>query len=230
MAKASVATIGAIFSYLVHPGKGESKQTKIRGTRVPESGKLYEVISDLFAKAEAECNLEIIFNPNDKGQQQNDCRDLVVGFKDKPNIANGLKLAKRLQGHTDKRSGLGLLFLITGQDDTDTRILISRFPADSGIIADEKGASLTVEFVEKIFLKTCAYKTVLYSGASSTTDFWRGKAIDRQLNDEVVGLPTYWINEFLASSQRTTSESGTLRLANAANAAILGNDGHTDKI
>ncbi len=219
----STPTISKIFSYLVHPGKGVAKQDqkKIRGTTVPPTGKLHDVIADLFAKAEAECNLSIIFNPSDNGKQQNDCRDLVLRCKKKPTITSGRRLAIRLQEVTDKRSGLGLLFLIIGKQGANTQILISRFPADSGIIADEKSASLTVEFVEKIFLKNSrAYKTVLYSGQSDKADFWRGQAIDRQINDEVVGLPTYWINEFLASSLRTTSESGTLRLATAANAAI----------
>jgi putative GTP pyrophosphokinase len=54
---------------------------------------------------------------------------------------------------TTHRSGLGLLFLVTGEDDGETKIVVSRFPADSGVLAEEKGKGLTVEFLERIFMK-----------------------------------------------------------------------------
>src|SRR5690349_8612700 len=81
MSKPPESAISAVFSYLVHPGKNEPKQEKIRGTTVSSGTKLYNVICELFVKTDAECNLEVVFKPDAAGLQNNPCQQLILGFK-----------------------------------------------------------------------------------------------------------------------------------------------------
>jgi hypothetical protein len=87
-------------------------------------------------------------------------------------------------------------------------------PADSGILAEQDGGNLNVEFLERIFMKSAkSYKAVLYRHGSFDAGFWQGHAIDKQMNDADVNVSEYWINDFLDSDFRTTSATGTRRLA-----------------
>jgi hypothetical protein len=115
---------------------------------------------------------------------------------------------------TDNRSGLGLLFLIAGTEGKEHKLIISRFPTDSAILADENQKALTVEFLERVFMKSkYSYKAVCYRGHSLQGDFWSGRAIDKQINTPTAELSNYWIAEFLASEFSTTPAAGTRRLA-----------------
>jgi hypothetical protein len=107
-------------SFLVHPGKHAETQPEIYGTKIALSGKLFKVLEDIYEKSESECDIEISFNPNEKGEQQNDCRDQIISYIKSPSDEKGLILAKNLQKVTTKRSGLGLFFLMTG-----TQIVVS---------------------------------------------------------------------------------------------------------
>ena len=206
----------AIHSFLVHPDKHSDEPSQIRGASVPNSGKLFELLKDVFEKSEQECSHDIAFSPSSNGSQQNDCRDLVVAYLKHPAIDGGRKIAHRLQGVTTGKSGLGLLFLLSGQADGESKIVLSRFPADSAILAEETENSLSVEFLEKVFMRSAtAYKAALYRGSSLDGDFWDGKAVDKQINSGVLTISNYWVKEFLASDFKTTSAHGTMRLANA---------------
>jgi hypothetical protein len=92
-------------------------------------------------------------------------------------------------------------------------VVVSRFPADQGILAEEHEDELTVEFIERIFMKNArAYKSAIYSSESFEGGFWVGRAVDRQISGPRE-LSDYWIREFLASELSTTSAAGTKRLA-----------------
>ncbi len=209
--------IEKIHSYLVHAGKGSDEQQPVKGADIPLNGTMYNMLRDVFDDAPNECKHDIVF---DTGTQQNDCRDLILKYIDKPTVANGRRLAEMLQEVTTNRSGLGLLFLITGSSGARKRLVISRFPADNGFLATEGTASLDVEFVEQIFLKSSrAYKSAMYEGASEAKDFWEGKAIDRQINNDVI-ISEYWIKDFLRSDFSTTGERGTRTLAAALRDAV----------
>ena len=133
----------------------------------------------------------------------------------------GREIAARLQKVTDKRSGLGLLFLTRGEEGARKRLLVSRFRADTGILADESDTSLTVELLEKVFMKNAnSYKAVHYEGTSRDADFWDGRAIDKQISDHEFGVSGYWVKEFLKSDFRLTGPSGSRRLATALTATI----------
>ena len=219
-----------IHSFLVHPAKHKATQPPIKGTNVPSSGKLFDMLKKVFDGAERECTHDITFDPADDGKQINPCRDLVVDYLNTTTLANGQRIAARLQEVTSGKSGLGLLFLLSGKADRDRKIMLSRFPADNAILAEEAADGLTVEFLEKVFMKSAtSYKAAVYCGTSTKGDFWDGRAIDKQINHELLAISNYWIKDFLASDFRATSAQGTKRMATVIIAATKNADGVTVK-
>jgi hypothetical protein len=104
--------------------------------------------------------------------------------------------------------------------ETRVRLLLARFPADQGVIAQEERQHLNLEFIERVFMKSAkAYKSVFFEGLPTDGNFWDGKAVDKQISN-VRELSNYWIGEFLASELRTTGPAGTKRLAVALREAI----------
>jgi hypothetical protein len=203
-----------IHTYLVHPGKRSDNPPQIGGTAVPLKGKLFELLDAIYSTSDNDCNIDISFNPNPDGTQQNPCRDLVVDYLGGPTLAQGSRIAERLEKVTTHRSGLGLLFLITGKEGQDHKIVISRFPADYAILAEEDQKTLSIEFLERVFMKRAtAYKAAAYQDSSLRSGFWLGRATDKQTNSSEVQLSNYWIAEFLDSNFRTTPAAGTRRLA-----------------
>jgi hypothetical protein len=181
---------------------------------------MFDMLEAVYEKASTECDIDIAFRHAADGSQQNDCRDLLLAYLRGPTIARGRPLAERLEQYTTGRSGHGLFFLIAGREQGDTKILISRFPADTGILAEEDRSSLNVQFLERIFMKSAnTYKAALYQDRSMSSGFWEGRCVDKQINDPATRVSDYWIVEFLASSLRVTSAAGTYRLATALRAA-----------
>lgn len=184
-------------------------KVKIVGTTVSLTGGMFDLLSGIYAKSDTECDVDITFSPTSDGKQQNDCRDLVVAYMSKPDVPKGRKIAERLAEHSDGRSGLGLLFLIAGKEARDHKIVLSRFPTDSAIYVDENPGTLSVQFLERVFMKSkTSYKAVIYRHSSLQGGFWSGRAIDKQLNT-LSGEPSnYWINDFLLSDFTTTPAMG----------------------
>lgn len=206
--------VSRIFTFLVHPGKGTPKKPRVLGTPVALSGGLFDLLDGIYGKSDIECNVDITFRYASDGSQQNDCRDLLVSYLKNPDFPKGKKLAERLAVNTDGRSGLGLLFLISGKEGTERKIVLSRFPTDNAIYVDENPKALSVQFLERVFMKNkTSYKAVAYRHASLQGGFWSGRAIDKQLNP-LSGQPSdYWISDFLFSDFTTTPAAGTRRLA-----------------
>jgi hypothetical protein len=212
--------IRVVHSFLVHPGKKQSQQPEISGAKVTGTGKLVDMLQDLYARAEAECTIDIKFTASAVGTQKNECRDLLVGHLKSPTDASARALAERLQKVTTQRSGLGLLFIIIGKEASTHRVVISRFPADSGILAQENSVKLEIKYLERIFMKSAhAYKSVALKGKSLNSDFWLGRAVDKQI-DGPQELSQYWITDFLAAELTTTAAAGSKRLAVALRTAI----------
>jgi hypothetical protein len=175
---------------------------------------MFNLLDGIYVKSDHECDVDITFSPTSDGKQQNDCRDLVIAYLEKPDLPKGRKIAERLAAHSDGRSGLGLLFLIAGKVGREHKIVLSRFPTDSAIYVDESPNTLSVQFLERVFMKSkTSYKAVVYQHGSMQGGFWSGRAIDRQL-DPLSGEPSnYWITDFLLSDFTTTAAAGTRRLA-----------------
>ena len=208
--------IERIHTYLVHPDKHSKGPPQINGTHIDLTGSLFRLLNGIYTRAEEECDIAITFTPAPDGSQQNDCRDLVLQYLNDSTLEMGREIARRLGEHTDGRSGLGLLFLISGREGDAQKIVISRFPTDVAIYVDEDPSKFSVEFLERVFLKNrTSYKAVVYRDRSLDGGFWNGMATDRQLNGRVGELSNYWIVDFLASQFTVTSAAGTLRLAKA---------------
>jgi len=211
-----------IYSYLSYPSKHENDQPEIGGASIPRKGRLYDMLRDIFEKSSEECNIPICFVPEEDGTQNNECRNEVIGLLKSPSIISGRKFAERIQKVTTGKSGMGLLFIILAENGSHKKIMMSRFPADQGIMAEQNSKTLKVEFIEQVFLKNAnAYKSVIYAGVSTESDFWVGDAVDKQTNHGVKDVADYWIKDFLLSDFKTTSKAGTKRLAVALRDAIL---------
>ena len=218
--------ISHIHTYLVHPGKGQANAPQVGGTTVPLDGKLFRLLENIYARSDEECDIEISFNADAEGRQENPCRSLLTTYLGGPTLVRGRTIAMRLQEKTDKRSGLGLLFLIAGKEGHHHKIVISRFPTDSAILAEENQANLTVEFLERVFMKSAtSYKAAMYQDTSLLAGFWQGRAVDKQINSRISEVSNYWIEDFLDSEFLLTAAAGTRRLGVALrNAAKLAED------
>jgi hypothetical protein len=217
--------IQKIYSYLSYPSKHEERQPEIGGAIIPHKGRLYDMLMDMFDKSDSECNIPICFKPDENGVQNNACRNEIIELINSPGIATGRKIAERLQSVSTRKSGMGLLFLIMAEEGKTHKVMISRFPADQGIMAEQNLKTLKVEFIEQVFLKNAhAYKAVVYKGSSVAADFWVGDAVDKQTNHGAKDVANYWIREFLLSDFKTTSKAGTKRLAIALRDAITDTD------
>lgn len=208
-------------SYLVHPGKGvdESARQEIRGAKLKLEGKLFAMIERIYKKTRDDCKTSVSFTSD---SQQNEARDLIVNYAEAPSANSGQKLAKRLQLSTDGTSGMGLLFLVRGEEGTKVKTLISRFPADVGILAEETKGRLNVEYLEKVFMKNSnKYKAACYEDQSLKTGYWKGLIVDHQIQYGVVRtVSDYWVKDFLASDCLTTPQLGSTRLAKMFDKAI----------
>lgn len=185
----------------------------VKGTMLPLSGRLFNMLNVVFEKSEKDCDIPIRFVMAEDGSQHNEVQDNLIAFIRRPSIDNGLVLANRLRDYTTQKPGLALFFIVLGRTANTTKIVFSRFPADEGVLAEPHEDTLLVEFIERIFMKNAtSYKSALYQGSSLDMDFWSGFAVDKQLNqpNEVAG---YWIRGFLDSDFVTTSKEGTRRFA-----------------
>lgn len=184
--------IEQIHTYLVHPCKGDSKAPGLRGTEVSLEGRLFRLLDSIYSRADDECDIEISFNHRSDGSQQNPCRDLITTYLQGPTLLRGRSIATRLQSTTDRRSGLGLLFIIAGTEGRHHKVVISRFPTDIGILAEEGASRLTVKFLERVFMKSAtSYKAAMYQDTSFLAGFWRGRAVDKQINSRISEVSNY---------------------------------------
>ncbi len=149
---------------------------------------------------------------------------MICAYLDDPTLAKGRAIAQRLESQTDRRSGLGLLFLISGREARDHKIVISRFPTDSAILVEENPRTLDVEFLERVFMKNrTSYKAVMYRDPSLKGGIWSGKAIDKQIRFGGESSD-YWIADFLLSAFKITPAQGTRRLGTALRDAAKKSD------
>lgn len=214
-----------LHSYLIHPGKNVAvaDRSEIHGTTLPKTGKLFDMLKRIYDRAPTECSTAISFTSDD---QTNEARELIVNYAGRPRKDTGHKLAERLQSYTDGTPGMGLLFLVRGQENGRTRTLISRFPADVGILAEANNQGLNIEYLEKVFMRNSnKYKAALYEDASLTAGYWKGQVVDNQIAYGVVrSISDYWVIDFLQSDCLTTPKLGSSRLAKMLGEAIKATD------
>jgi hypothetical protein len=206
--------LSKIGSFLIAPGKNLEEPSDVEGTFLPLKGSLHRMLVEIFDRSNRECQLPIRFVMAPDGTQSNRARQLIIEFIQHPSVASAKPLAEGLRDVTTNKSGLGLLFLLLGSDAKAHKLVLSRFPADQGVVAEATRGTLTVEFIERVFMKSAAsYKAALYEGTSFDAHFWSGSVVDKQLNMTTHQAANYWIREFLASDFETTSKAGTKRFA-----------------
>ncbi|MGO7219356.1 hypothetical protein ACCT02_14720 [Rhizobium ruizarguesonis] len=213
--------IESIHTYLVYPNKGVEDAAAIVGSEVPHQGAMFDLLKGVYEKADIECTIGIVFNKGANGAQENDCRNVLLDYAKAPAVDTGRMLAERLSSVTTKRSGLGLLFLLYGKEGLKHKVVLSRFRANNGVLVNEAKDMLTVEFIDRVFMKNAhSYKAVVYQDQSLLGGFWDGMAVDKQINSQDLESSDYWVKEFLNSSFKTSPASGTRRLALALKQAI----------
>lgn len=217
--------IESIHTYLVYPNKGLSEPSAIVGSQVPHEGDMFALMKTVYEKADTECNIGIAFNKGPDGAQTNTRRDMLTAYAAAPDVNLGHALAEELGKVTTRRSGLGLLFLIKGKEGADHKVVISRFRANNGVVVNEAADMLTVEFIDRVFMKNAhSYKAVVYRHESFHGGFWSGMAVDKQIYSQDLESPDYWVKDFLLSDFMTSPAFGTRRLAVAMKKAIKAAD------
>ena len=213
--------IKTIYSFLTYARKGKADDTVVSGTAIPpDDGKLCKMLNAMFNNAHKECSIPIVFSP-ENGVKVNGVRDELMALVDSPSIEAAKAVAIRLQKATMGTSGMGLLFISIGDDGAAQRVVVSRFPADEGVVAERDSEKLTVAFVDQVFLKSShAYKAATYVREGKADDMWKGHAIDKQMNNNSKSVADYWIVDFLRSELLNTPAGGTRRLANALRAVL----------
>ena len=222
-----MAEIEHIFSSLIPPRADDDNDAEpIHGATLPLSGDLFAMLANIYDRADQECTIPIQFVSD--GKQSNAIRTAFIDLVAKPHLKRANSLGKQLSNVTTGRSGLGLLFFVIGTDGKETKLLVSRFPANQGILAEMgSGEGLTVEYVERVFMKNAAtYKAALYRSKTPAAEFWDGSVVDKQINESAAN---YWINGFLQSVLRTTSKAGSRRLAVAMRQAAKTAESVDDK-
>lgn len=203
-----------ITCYLVHPNKHEKTKIVPYETKLKSNSKVYKKIEVIFDDAEKECLSEIIFKHDADGKQNNIFKDKLKRYSEKQNSANGVAIANALQDVTNKQSGLGLFFVAYGEEGAKKKIVLSRFVAEEGISAKANSNKLSLEFVEKFFMKkSTSYKSALFKGSGDLKGMTGGTAVDKQASGDKDGLARYWTNDFLQCMPKTTPSEGTIRLA-----------------
>jgi hypothetical protein len=226
------SSIKEIRSFLIKPGKGQESPSPI-GTDVDLKGPVFDLLANIFHSSDAECNIDIRFRAIN-GDQDNDVRDALISYLEETKPSDAMSMAQNLalslQNVTTNLSGQGLLFLISGNSGPHNKLVISRFPADNGIVADEGTDKLKISFIEQVFMKNMrAYKAVAYTNLTSTSNVWKGRAIDRQITDLKNPTSKYWIEDFLQSEFAITATLGSERFADALKKVMNGEFSDTIK-
>lgn len=166
-----------------------------------------------------------MFAPDNDGQQKNAAHDCILGYAQNPSDSTGRAVAERLQKVTPTSAGYGLLFLFKGKDtDGQDVLVLSRVPAEAGMVARETSQIMTVDFIERVFRKrSTAYKSAFFKTQSLSAGFHLGRAADRQTNAKVE-LAQYWINDFLECKLNLQGPLGSRRLGIGIAEAVKNTD------
>lgn len=213
-----------LHTFLVHPGKGINPLPGLSGTELSGSGKLIDLLTNIFRADPDLRDFEVTFKPADDGTQENICRTLILQYQKAPTLTNAQQIVERLRDVTDRRSGIGLVFIMNGQHGIKNRTVISRFPANEAILAQVDAGGLDVEFLDQVFIrKMSAYKAIMLEDADPSAKYWSGYATDRQAGGAPENISGYWLDEFLAADFSETPKAGTKRLADALKKAVKAN-------
>src|SRR4051812_6369844 len=119
-------TIKAIHAFLIYPGKGVAEPPTVSGKKLDQTGKLFALLNSIYIAEPDRRDFEVTFK-HTNGKQENACGDAMIAYATKSSLENGRAIGKSLQAVTDNRSGIGLLFLMSGNHGLKQRLVVSRF-------------------------------------------------------------------------------------------------------
>lgn len=204
-----------IFFAYVPPHRDEDQPFTIQTEVLKTGNKATAYLFKIFDSAADEANVEIIFNSDDK--QNNDIRESILSITQRKTVNHkntyAKKLAEHLYGVTDERNGTGLLTIIEGQKAGTTRLVLMRFKGDEGLY--NHGKKLLVDYIPEVFTKKSNhYKLAYYEDIVSDKSFWRGFAIDKQISSSTYKpISFFWVEQFLHSKTALTSAQGTMEFS-----------------
>jgi hypothetical protein len=213
--------IKKIFGFVVPIGKGldNVEDSKIQGSEILSTNKLFQKLTQLFNQSEKDCDISIGFIPKED-KQKNDVRDLVVNLCNEFTLENCKPLVKSLIYLTDNKIKEGLLFFVYADDNKDNKILITRYPSEEAIRVKKEKGECVFEVIGDVYLKNSKkYKAVYYQ--KTIEDYWSGYAVDKQINDDnMKEISNYWIKDFLQSQLGLNTIRGSEMLAKAVKKTI----------
>lgn len=202
---------------------------EIFGQDITSDTRLFELLSEIFNKAEKECDIQIRFIAQTQ-DQDNDVREGIINLTNNFDIDNCRPMVRSLSYLTDNKTKEGLLFFVKAVKDDNSRTFIARFPAEVGITITQANGQKHFDVTEDIFLKNSRrYKAVYYD---SKDQYWVGYAVDKQVNDsngKIKEISEYWIKDFLKSELKMNSKRGSRLLAKAIRKTITESDNETIK-
>lgn len=224
-------TISKVFCYLSPVGKGVEPfpLQEIRSFEIKSTDQMWIKLEDVIKNIDKTCEIDIKFI-SDSAKQENETRDEIISLLSEKTLEKGIPLIERLSRNTDKNCKIGLVFIVLGKNEKNDYILIARYPSEEGIVLKTTDQ---VEIVKDVFLKNShRYKLAFFEDESLQGGFWKGKAIDKQINDSSNSklISDYWIKDFLKCELELTEVQGN-RLLGRALRKILNDEAtpETDK-
>ncbi len=204
--------------------RDDFNEFEIFGQEIKGNNNLFSTLNKIYDKSSKECDIQIRFISQNMNQN-NEVRNQIMTIVNKFTKSNCIPLVKSLALLTDHKTKEGLVFFIIGVINGITRLLITRFPSETGITVQQNGGYLNFTVIDEVFLKNSRkYKAVYYD---SSDDYWVGNAVDKQINDsagKVKEISDYWIKDFLQSELKINSKRGTSMLAKAVRKTITETD------
>lgn len=209
-------TISKVFCYLSPVGKGVEPfpLTEIRSFEINSTDQMWTKLEDVIKNIDKTCEIDIKFI-SDGAKQKNETRDEIITLLNEKSLKKGLPLIERLSRNTDKSCKIGLVFIVLGKNEKKDYILIARYPSEEGIVLKTTNQ---VEIVKDVFLKNShRYKLAFFEDESLQGGFWKGKAVDKQINDSSNSklISDYWIKDFLKCELELTENQGNKLLGRA---------------
>ena len=186
------------FCYFSPVGKGIEPFLieSIRHFEIEKDEPMFSKLQEITDKSERLCEITIKFVSTGV-KQENETRDMFITLLREKKLDNGLPIIEWLSKNTDKSSKCGLVFIVIGKNGEKDFVLIARYPSEEGIILQQDDK---VEIIQDVFLKNShRYKLAYFEDASLQNGFWKGIAIDKQLNEAASSklISDYWIKNFL---------------------------------
>lgn len=208
--------ISKVFCYLSPVGKGIEPfpSNEIRSFEIVSSDQMWTKLEDVIKHIDKTCEIDMKFI-SDGSKQKNETRDEIINLMREKTLEKGIPLIERLSKNTDKSCKIGLVFIVLGKNDRKDFILIARYPSEEGIVLKRTNQ---VEVVKNVFLKNShRYKLAFFEDESLQGGFWKGKAVDKQINDSanLKLISNYWIKDFLNCELELTEAQGNKLLGRA---------------